>query len=70
MVMGMTQETPVKAAATGAGASSIFLNMCEFPCLHFVYFPISVFASREERAKKELNLVQREVFLAGVRALR
>lgn len=43
------------------------LNMCEFPCPHFVYFPISVFASSEDRAKKELNLVQREVFLAGVR---
>lgn len=57
MVTGITQETPVKAALTGPGASSIVLNMCEFPCLHFVYFPISVFASREKRAKKELNLV-------------
>lgn len=53
-----------------AMACSIFLNMCKFPCLHFVYFPISVFASRRERAKKELNLLQWEVFLAGVRILR
>lgn len=70
MVTGITQETHVKAASTRAGASSRLLNMCEFPCLPVVYFPISVFASREERAKKELNLVQREVFLAGVRVLR
>ena len=51
-------------------ALSIFLNMCKFPCLYFVYFPVSVFASRRERAKKELNLFQREVFLAGARILR
>lgn len=51
-------------------ALPIFLNMSKFPCLYSVYFPISVFASRRERAKKELNWFQREVFLAGVRILR
>lgn len=67
---GTTQKTPVTAARKGAGALSIRFNTCEFPSLHFVYFLISVFASSEEKAKKELNLVQREVFLAGVRVLR
>lgn len=66
MATGRTRETPLKAALKGAGARSTFVNslaytLCTFPFL---------FASREERAKKELNLVQREVFLAGVQVLR